>query len=275
MVKRLTTVAAAVLCVFVSGAKADEDLLKATTYGSDMSGQWFIPAESGWGVNIVQQGRTMFVTLFVYGTDNRPIWYVGSDISHTSTEGSTAVYSGALYQTTGPYFGSGTFNAGSVGVAQVGTMTLRASTSIAAQLSYTVNGVSVTKNIVQQNWRTNDLSGTYIGGVSGASATCSLPLPQASANLLTLTITHNITASTATMVMNDVSNNRCTASGTVTQYGKQSLYSGTYTCTNGAARTFALGQLEAGVFGLIGFYADLSTSGCAANVSTLGAARVR
>jgi hypothetical protein len=255
-------------------AHAESALEKATTFGTDFSGLWYNTAESGWGVNIVQQSNTMFVTLFVYGTDGRPTWYVGDNVSTTGQVDSQGVitFTGPFYATTGPFFGAGSFNSASVTAQQVGTFTFRASQYNAAQISYTVNGTPVVKNVVPQTWKANDLSGTYIGALAGANASCNLPVAQ-TANLLTFTITHSGT--TATIVAVDASNNRCTMTGTVSQFGKQSQILGTYTCSNGASRSFGLGQIEAGFFGITGFYVDVTNSGCSASAASLGAARVR
>src|SRR5215207_11325714 len=71
----------------------------ATSFSTDYTDLWFSPAESGWGLNLSQQGNTMFGTLFVYGTDQTPRWYVASALVATSTNS----FTGALYRTTGPY----------------------------------------------------------------------------------------------------------------------------------------------------------------------------
>ena len=79
----------------------------ATTYSVDFTDMWYNANESGWGVNVIQQSDIIFATLFVYGADNTPRWYVtGSGLQGSG--GST--FSGSLYSTTGPYFG-GAFNA--------------------------------------------------------------------------------------------------------------------------------------------------------------------
>src|SRR4051812_7004477 len=87
----------------------------ASSTTPDYTDLWYIPTESGWGANVVQQGNTMFVTLFVYGSNNQPTWFVASAV--TQTGGSTSgTFSGPLYQTTGPYFANGGFNSASVTV---------------------------------------------------------------------------------------------------------------------------------------------------------------
>src|SRR2546430_1434382 len=132
----------------------------ATTYSVDFTDMWFNSTESGWGVNVIQQSDIIFATLFVYGADNTPRWYVtGAGLQGSG--GST--FSGNLYSTTGPYF-AGSFNPAAVGSAVVGSMTLSFSGPYNGTMTYSVNGVSVTKAITRQPIRSNNLTGHYIGG---------------------------------------------------------------------------------------------------------------
>lgn len=60
---------------------------------------WWDPAESGWGLNIVQHASgVIFATWFVYGSDGSPVWYVASDVR--TRNGSS--FQGSVYRTTGP-----------------------------------------------------------------------------------------------------------------------------------------------------------------------------
>ena len=52
----------------------------ATPQHQNMTDMWFNPAESGWGLNLIHQGDTLFATLFVYGPDGQPRWYVASSL---------------------------------------------------------------------------------------------------------------------------------------------------------------------------------------------------
>ena len=54
----------AAACIFGSPAHA------ATT--TDISDLWWIPSESGWGVQFVQEELTIFATMFVYGPNGQP-----------------------------------------------------------------------------------------------------------------------------------------------------------------------------------------------------------
>src|SRR5690242_9632895 len=50
----------------------------ATSYSTDQSDLWYIPTESGWGIQFVQRGNIIFFTMFVYDATGKPIWYVGT-----------------------------------------------------------------------------------------------------------------------------------------------------------------------------------------------------
>src|SRR4051812_38090496 len=66
---------------------------------TNYSDLYYNPAESGWGINIQQHpSDKIFATWFVYGLDNKPIWYVIPDGAWTSDHD----YSGKVYRTRGP-----------------------------------------------------------------------------------------------------------------------------------------------------------------------------
>src|SRR5215212_10385697 len=89
----------------------------ATPQARNATDMWFNPAESGWGLNIIHQGSKLFATLFVYGSDGQPRWYVASDL--TGGPG----YAGTLDECT-DQAPSGTFDARAVVCRPVGTITL-------------------------------------------------------------------------------------------------------------------------------------------------------
>lgn len=240
---------------------------KATVLGADFTNLWYNPSESGWGVNIIHQQGTLFATLFVYGSDSRPLWLVGPAVNLTGSDSSAiAIFSGTLYQTTGPVH-TGSFNPNAVGLSTVGTVSFRFRDARTAQMTYTYNGATVTKNIVPQVWANSSLAGTFIGGSFGATATCGAPV-QTGNTTMTWTITH--TGNTATIV-NAASG--CTMTGTVTQAGKHAAIYGNYSCTGGRTGQFGLEYLEVGLWGLTGLYISVNDSGCSGKVATIGMAR--
>ncbi|QJR15049.1 BACON domain-containing protein [Usitatibacter palustris] len=107
---------------------------------------WFGPGESGWGLNITHQDTKLFVTMFNYNAAGQGVWWIMSD-GPRQGDGS---YLGLLYQTTGPAFNANPFTPiGAGNITQVGTMRLTFQNGTQATLVYTVNGVTVTKQITR------------------------------------------------------------------------------------------------------------------------------
>lgn len=195
------------------------------SHAAAMTDLWWNPNESGWGANIVDQQHTLFVTLFVYGPDGRPTWYVGSNVALISSTTSSRFYSGPLYATTGGWFG-GFFNPAAVGVRQVGTVSFTANSPVSGTLTYTVDGVTVSKSIRRQSFKHINLSGTYYGAMDYLSiSTCNLTgsptLPFFSTQTLTAFVNSSGNGGTITITFND-SAGTTVFSGTYTQFG--SLY---------------------------------------------------
>lgn len=114
----------------------------------NVQGLWYAsPAESesGWGLNLVQQGTVLFVTWFTYGTDGRDMWLHMSDARRTAAN----TYSGTLYRTTGPAFNAVPFNPQLVTRTDVGSGTLTFTDGNNGSFSYTVNGISQVKPITR------------------------------------------------------------------------------------------------------------------------------
>ncbi|MGH9549106.1 MAG: hypothetical protein ACRD3W_07025, partial [Terriglobales bacterium] len=78
----------------------------ATSFSTDQSDLWYIASESGWGIQLVQRGNLIFITMFVYDPTGKPIWYVGT----LNPTGTALVWSGDIYVTTGPWFGTQPYN---------------------------------------------------------------------------------------------------------------------------------------------------------------------
>ena len=144
----------------MAAAKRTAPVLQGTGYINDL---WFPANESGWGLNLVEQGDRAFATLFVYDAQNRPHWYSASNLV-AGTSGGRPSWSGDLEESNGPYYGA-QFDPSRVTRRVVGTMTFVLQESGDGSLAYTVNGVSVTKTVKRFAFRRNDLSGSYQGSV--------------------------------------------------------------------------------------------------------------
>ena len=108
------------------------------------TGLWWNPAESGWGLNTTHQGNVLFATLFTYAVDGQPLWLVASNLIGIGEN----TFSGLLFHTHGPPFNQVPWSP--IGFDQVGTMMIAWDTAETAMVSYTMNGVSVTKRVQQQ-----------------------------------------------------------------------------------------------------------------------------
>lgn len=103
---------------------------------------WWDPDESGWGLNVVDHGKTSpFLTLFAYDANGAPTWYV-----MPTGLGSGDGLKGTLYRTTGPQV-LDTFDPGQVTRTPVGTL---AADFIKGVLKVTIDGQTITKPITRQ-----------------------------------------------------------------------------------------------------------------------------
>jgi hypothetical protein len=108
---------------------------------------WWNAAESGWGINLTHQDNTIFGTLFTYDPSGRDLWLVMS----AGTRQADGSYLGDLYRTTGSAFNAVPFPPiGAGDVATVGNMRVRFTNGDNGTLTYTYNGVTVTKQITRQ-----------------------------------------------------------------------------------------------------------------------------
>jgi hypothetical protein len=131
---------------------AQPDLTKATNY-QDL--WWAGPAWDGWGVNLTQQGTTIFGTWFTYDANRNPLW-----LSVTAPQTAPNTYSGALDRTSGPAFGAVPFDPTLVHHSPSGTATFTFADGNTGTFSYSVdlgdgvNKATQSKAITRQVFRT-------------------------------------------------------------------------------------------------------------------------
>ena len=109
------------------------DLAKATNY-TDL--WWASPpgTEIGWGVNLTHQGTTIFATWFTYDASGAAMW-----LSVTAPQTGSATFSGTLYRTTGPSWGTVPFESDLVEYLAVGVATFAFTDGNAGTFVYSVN----------------------------------------------------------------------------------------------------------------------------------------
>ena len=108
---------------------------------------WAAPggSESGWGLQLVQQGDVVFGAWFTYAADGRPAWFV---FAAARTEPN--VFAGRLFTARGPPFNAAPFDAASVVPIDVGAATLAFGDGANGTFSYSVNGIAQTKAITRE-----------------------------------------------------------------------------------------------------------------------------
>jgi hypothetical protein len=119
-------------------------------------GLWYAaPAgsEAGWGINFTHQGDTVFASWFTFDLTGKGLWLV-----MTATKTGNGIYTGTLFQLTGPPFDAVPFPplgspGGAAGIV-VGTGTLTFTGASDGSFAYTVNGISQTKTITRQAFGT-------------------------------------------------------------------------------------------------------------------------
>ncbi len=129
--------------------------LPATTAGPtgplDYSDMWWVgEAENGWGMSIQQHADKPFIALYVYDSTGKPTWYVLPAGTWTNN---FTTFSGALYQPTSAPLNAYTPATFVVGTSP-GNMTLTFTSSSAATMQYTINGVTGQKSVVRQPFGT-------------------------------------------------------------------------------------------------------------------------
>lgn len=255
--------------------------LAATTTGSDYSDLWWNAAESGWGAHVTQQGDILFAVLFVYDSEHRPRFFVASSMARIAAASGEA-FEGTLYSTSGPAFGAA-FDPARVTARAVGTATLRFDAAGSGTLSYTVDGVPVTKAITRQVWRPIELQGEFKGGLfaNATADTCRLATSTI-AYPGTVRVTRSGDQATIDLDFTPTfaDTGACRMTGKWTQQGSlATITQGTYTCTfeNGptpVAGTFELTAIESDENGFAGRYSARQDGSCI-HTGRLGGFRAR
>lgn len=259
----------ALIALFLIGS-AFGPSTSATSWSIDQSDLWWNPAENGWGIQFVQRGNAIFAMMFVYDLAGNPTWYVAT-LEWVGKPNGVLTWSGDLYTAHGTWFGTVPYNPASFTGTKVGTMTWKKQTGAPGTLTYTVNGVSVTKTIMRQPIRNDDYGGAYLAGIHLVASGCSDPAKNGASNGTgTLTIVHNNPAITLTLALAD---RTCTFNGAYAQNGQFGDVSGTSACTNGDVGTLTMSDMNVTSFGMVGRVSISSTSTGCQNTGQIGGVR--
>ena len=119
-----------------------------------LSGLWWNPTESGWGISFTQRRNILFAAWYTYDASGNPKWYVASNCAMPSgSTGASGTCTGDLYAVDGPTFFGTTFNPSAVHVATAGTLQATFQDANNGSMTYTVAGQTRTVPITRQVFR--------------------------------------------------------------------------------------------------------------------------
>jgi hypothetical protein len=234
----------------------------------DYTDDWYVPTESGWGVNLTQSDNFIFAAFYIYGPNGQPTWY-----SANMTWDGQSQFTGPLYVNTGTYFANA-WNPNASGQAQVGVASFTPSTQNNYQgtLSYTVNGVgTITKAVTRFSLTPPLLAGNYIGGQSGSYSGCTSPASNKTyQDFFTAAVTQAGTSVTIQFSYSPGSLT-CTLTGQTIQNGSiLRIPNGNYQCSDGLNTNASVSDLRATPLGFEGAFTAPDVGGGCRETATFG-----
>lgn len=239
----------------------------AASYSTDQSDLWWVATESGWGIQFVQRGSTIFATMFVYDAAGAPTWYTAT----LSASGMT--WSGDLYATRGPWFGTTPFDPGTVTRTVVGTLAWTPADVNAGTLTYSANSTRVSKSLQRQPIVVDSFAGDFFGAIHQTTTGC----VNAAQNTVTNVVFEiALTQASGSVAMASLENgaNFCTYSGTLTQAGQMGSVSSTYSCADGTSGTLVFTELQVNPSGMTGRVVRHATASGCTSTGWFGGGRV-
>jgi hypothetical protein len=248
-----------------------------TALASEYSDLWVAAGEDAWGVNFVQWDNIIFATFYIYGPDNKPVWY--TSVLYFDGAGK---FVGPLFSERGTYFGV-PWNLGDMNEQIAGTATFVPSTSNNYQgsLTYTVivgtTETTVNKPIHRLTVAATPLAGSYSGGESDAFSNCKNSADNKSTYLDFFTL--QVAQSAGIVSLNFTypfydPKLTCTLTGTVTQNGLlYGIASATYLCSDGTNTNAVVTDVKATAQGIEGHFSATSVAGNCHEEARFSAAR--
>lgn len=130
--------------VAIQRQSSPDDPIPPQSWGTDL---WWNPAESGWGLAVMDQRQSRFLVLFAYDGAGKPVWYV---TSRCEKYASGEACRGPLYRPAGPAFGP-IFDPSRVRLTEVGSMSF-SFLRTGAQLNWQLDGASGDKRVIPQQF---------------------------------------------------------------------------------------------------------------------------
>jgi hypothetical protein len=190
--------------------------------------------ESGWAIELVQHADVIFATIYTYDSNMLPIFYSATLFAGGAAPGGNAIWTGDLIVSNGPWFG-GQFDESKVVRRKVGTINYVPQDTAGGTVSFTVDGVVVTKQISRVTLRLDSYAGIYQGTYKLDASGCTNPADDGPFYInAVFTVTQGTNALT---VVTSEADNSCTYPGDYVQFGQFGDSQGSFTCTNGIKGT--------------------------------------
>jgi len=132
-----------------------------TSQSIPISGHWHNSGESGWGINLTQQGITIIYSLVTSDINMNPLWYVGSCEARAET------CSGILYVVTGVSALTVPVDDNNKQITSVGTIDIKFTSDNSATMDYVIDGASGSKMLERYVFGVPVLPGAFCGGIAG------------------------------------------------------------------------------------------------------------
>lgn len=211
---------------------------------ADLTDLWWNPSESGWGVNFVQADSFIFATFFVYGADNKPVWY-----SAQLTRDANGIWKGPMYVSSGSYYGV-PYNGTQSNVDQVGDVTFAPASESAGLLTYNVGAVNVTKLLQRQTLVSIDFSGTFMGAVITDVYNCADGSAVKTSRRFVDVSASQVAGGADRVDFSFANGGTCSFNGVAAQSGRIfRMENATYTCGSGPATMYELKSTSLGFEG--------------------------
>ncbi len=218
----------ALLCV---AALASPSPAFASAFSTNISDIYNAANESGWAIELVQQADVIFATIYTYDSNMNPIFYSATLFVGGTGAGGNAIWVGGLYVTKGPWFG-GPFDSSKVTYRPVGTMNYVQQDTAGGTVSFTVDGVVVTKQIARVTLKSDNYAGIYQGTYKIVASGCTNSSDNGPFYInAVFTVTQG--ANALTVVTSEPDGNSCSYPGNYNQVGQFGQSVGQFTCTNG------------------------------------------
>lgn len=123
------------------------------------TGLWWNAAESGWGMSVTQKRNIIFAAMYTYDVTGAPIWYVMSRCELPAATPNACT--GPIYKVSGGTTPSVAWSGANKQTEVVGSGTLTFSSATIGKFSFTLNGVTGSKDITPQPIATGTTSPSF------------------------------------------------------------------------------------------------------------------